>query len=66
MVDVSADGEPSDYEYRTSVDEGDDWRLTLETIDGQFSPVNVDVPYEGPLRPSHVVVEVERVDAEGS
>lgn len=64
MVDVSGDDEPATYEFEPAVDEGDDWRLTLATVDGEFAPINVDVHYEGPQRPSHVVVEVERVDAE--
>jgi len=53
-------------EYRLDIDDGDDWRLTLAGVDGTFALSDVDVHYEGPQRPSHVVVEVERIDPEDS
>ncbi|ELZ48983.1 hypothetical protein C464_06215 [Halorubrum coriense DSM 10284] len=64
MVDTAPDGEPADYEYQVAVDEGDDWRLTIAGLAGQFAVTDVDVHYEGPERPSHVVIEVEKVDSE--
>jgi hypothetical protein len=66
MVDTSVEGEPADYEYEVAVEEGDDWRLTIGGIAGEFAVTDVDVHYEGPERPSHVVVEVETIDTEGS
>jgi hypothetical protein len=53
-------------QYELNIDEGDDWRLSLEDVDGEFSLVNVDVHYEGAHRPSHVVIEIERIGTEGS
>ncbi|KDE59822.1 hypothetical protein EL22_16990 [Halostagnicola sp. A56] len=64
MVDVSDEDDDPDYEYQLEVDEGDGWRLSLESVDGMFALSNVDVHYEGPQRPSHVVIEVERTDPE--
>jgi len=66
MVDTSVEGEPADHEYEVAVDEGDDWRLTIGGIAGEFAVTDVDVHYEGPERPSHVVVEVETIDTEGN
>ncbi|WEL29852.1 hypothetical protein [Haloferax volcanii] len=66
MVDVSADDDPADYEYELDVDAGDDYRLTLEAVDGVFTLSDPDVHYSGPQRPSHVVIEVERIDPGGS
>lgn len=64
MVDVSAEDAPADYEYQLAIDDGDDWRLTLASIAGTFAMTDVDVHFEGPQRPSHVTVEVERTDSE--
>lgn len=65
MIDVSEEDDPADYEYQLDVDVGDDWRLALEGVDGTFALSDPDVHYEGPQRPSHVVIEVERTDPEG-
>ena len=64
MVDVSGAVEEATYEYQLDVVAGDDWRLTLEGVDGTFALSDPDVHYEGPNRPSHVVIEVEQVDPE--
>jgi len=66
MVDVSAEGEDSDHEYQLDVDNGDDWRLTLPSVDGTFALTDVDVHYSGPQQPSHVVIEVEQIEPEDS
>jgi hypothetical protein len=66
MGDISGADEPADYEYQLDIDDGDDWRLTLAGISGTFALADVDVHFEGPQRPSHVVIEVERTDPEGS
>lgn len=64
MADVSAVGDDAEYEYELEIDTGDEWRLTLAGVDGTFSLSDPDVHYKGPQRPSHVVIEVERVDAD--
>lgn len=66
MVDTAATGEPADYEYDVVVDEGDDYRLTIGGIAGTFAVTDVDVHYDGPERPSHLVIEVEKIDSEDS
>jgi len=53
-------------EYELDIAEGDDWRLTLAGVDGTFALTNIDVHYEGPQRPSHVVIEVEQTDPRDS
>jgi hypothetical protein len=64
MVDVSDEGDPADYEFQLDIGTGDDWRLTLAGVTGTFALSDPDVHYEGPNRPSHVVIEVERIDPE--
>ncbi|QLG63084.1 hypothetical protein [Halorarum salinum] len=64
MVDVSGAEEEATYEYQLDVAAGDDYRLTLDAVDGVFALSDPDVHYEGPNRPSHVIIEVERIDPE--
>ncbi|WP_058365405.1 hypothetical protein [Haloparvum sedimenti] len=53
-------------EFVLDIDEGDDWRLRLASVDGEFAIRSVDVHYSGPQQPSHVLVELEDVEPEGS
>lgn len=57
-------GEADGGAYECTVGAGDNWRLTLEGIDGVFAIAAAPkVHSSGAGAPSHVTIEVERVDA---
>lgn len=63
MVDISDEEEPKNLQYELAIGAGDNWRLTLEGIDGVFAIRELPkVHSSGPGQPTHVTIEIERVD----
>lgn len=63
MVDVSEEEQPAKQQYQLDIGAGDDWRVTIEGINGVFAiremPKMHSKAYQAP---AHVTIEVERVD----
>ena len=56
-------GELDDGVYECDVGAGDNWRLTLEGIDGIFAIAEQPKVHSSAYgQPSHVTIEIERVD----